>query len=358
MNHSRQNIVFIHSLNNYTGSPNILSVIIKGLLKKGYAGELITSRGDGFLSDIPGLEYRFTCYQWKSNRALTFVLLLLSQIETFFIVLFHSNKYLYYINTIVPFGAILACWITNKRFVIHVHENMRQRKPVYFVFRNIYRLCNRKSIFVSNYLKEIAINCRDGKVVYNALSTQFCKMAREYLYSDDSERKTILMVASLRRFKGVYEFAELARSMPQFTFVLVVSADESEVTEFEAEIGEITNLTVYPKQVNLHPFYQEAKLLLQLSHTETCVETFGLTILEAMCYGVPAIVPDEGGPTELIINRYNGYLTNPHDLEKISCMISDLMTDGVLYTTFSQNARERSELFIEAGMLESIESFI
>ena len=36
-------IIFIHSLNNYTGSPNILSTIVKGFLYKGYETELSTT---------------------------------------------------------------------------------------------------------------------------------------------------------------------------------------------------------------------------------------------------------------------------------------------------------------------------
>jgi acetyltransferase-like isoleucine patch superfamily enzyme len=32
----KNKIVFIHSLNNFTGSPNVLSIIIKGFVSKGY----------------------------------------------------------------------------------------------------------------------------------------------------------------------------------------------------------------------------------------------------------------------------------------------------------------------------------
>lgn len=75
----------------------------------------------------------------------------------------------------------------------------------------------------------------------------------------------ILMVASLRRFKGVYEFAALAERLPQYRFVLVVSATERQVGQFIHEIGVLPNLCVYSQQTDLHPFYRQAKLLLQLS---------------------------------------------------------------------------------------------
>jgi glycosyltransferase involved in cell wall biosynthesis len=123
-------------------------------------------------------------------------------------------------------------------------------------------------------------------------------------------------------------------------------------------VGSIDNLTVYPAQNNLHPFYQRAMLLLQLSHPESCVETFGLTILEAMAYGVPAIVPNVGGPVELIENGINGYTINPHDLDLITLKIKDFMEDRQLYEHFSAEALRKSHIFSESQMIDSIEQYI
>jgi glycosyltransferase involved in cell wall biosynthesis len=266
---------------------------------------------------------------------------------------------LYYINTIVPFGAALACWSTKKNSVYHVHENMQQQKPVYFIFRHVYRLCNRQSIFVSNYLRGTALNCRGGIVAYNSLSADFVTEAENYLLKTITAKKTtILMVASLRRFKGVYEFVELAKRMSSYPFELVVNATEKEVNNFINEIGSIENLRIYFSQKDLHPFYQRAKLLLQLSHPESWVETFGLTILEAMVYGIPAIVPNAGGPVELIENGANGYTLNPHDLDLISSKIAALMENPELYKTLSDAALCKSKMFSASKMIETIEHYI
>lgn len=351
-------IIFIHSLNNFTGSPNVLSVIVRGFLRRGYQAEIITSRGDGFLSDIADVAYKYTCYSWSNNQMVTLVKLLLSQFELFFRVLFYSRKYIYYINTIVPFGAIMACRLTRKHFVIHVHENMQQRKQIYKIFRAVYRWCNEKSIFVSNYLHRTALNCRDGRVIYNSLPDVFFQTAAIYSEDKNRDQKTILMIASQRRFKGIYELVELSKVMPRYPFELVLSSDESEVEQFRKEIGDIPNLTIYPLQKNLHPFYQKAKLLLQLSHPESCVETFGLTILEAMVYGVPSIVPNVGGPIELVDNEKNGYTVNPHDITSITNKITLLMEDEKLYQQFSEAALRKSTHFSEETMTQTIENYI
>ncbi|KQC10431.1 MAG: hypothetical protein APR62_12140 [Smithella sp. SDB] len=352
-------IVFIHSLNNYTGSPNVLSIVIKGFAAKGYNIDLITSRGDGFLSNIKGVNYRYTCYRWLDKKWKTAVILLLSQIELFFMILFsRSRDTVYYLNTITPFGAAWACRLSNKKCFYHVHENMRQKKPVYVLFRWTYKHCNRRSIFVSHYLKTTALNCKNGIVVYNALHPNFINEAEHYASSGNNEKQTILLVASLRRFKGVYEFVEIAKKMPQYNFELVFSETPDTVKRFSVEAKLPGNLKVYSTQNDLHPFYRRAKLLLSLSHPEAWIETFGLSILEAMVYGVPAIAPNVGGPTELIEDGMNGNLVNPHNLLDIISKIEELMQDEKKYQMFSLNAIEKSKQFSEAIMINEIESYL
>jgi len=76
--------------------------------------------------------------------------------------------------------------------VIHVHENMQQDKPIYQIFRAAYRWCNKKSIFVSEYVQATALNCRDGMVIHNALSDEFYNTADEYLNRKTEQGKTII----------------------------------------------------------------------------------------------------------------------------------------------------------------------
>ena len=352
-------IVFIHSLNNFTGSPNVLSVVIKGFVAKGYQVDLITSRGEGFLSNIKGVNYHYTCYRWLDNKWKTAFLLFFSQIESFFVVLFSRGpEAVYYINTIIPFGAAWACRLANKRFVYHVHENMQQKKPLYALLRWTYKHCNRKSIFVSRYLETTALDCRDGVFVYNGLDSGFAEKARVSIASGRDRKQNILMVASLRRFKGVYEFVKLAKQFPQYHFELVLSEMEEVVKSFSTEEEIPNNLSIYPAQKDLHAFYRRAKLLLQLSHPETCIETFGLSILEAMVYGIPSIVPNVGGPTELVADGVNGFLVNPLDLPDVTMKIEKLMSDDETYRTLSENALIKAKKFSEEKMINEIERYL
>ena len=352
-------IVFIHSLNNYTGSPNVLSVVLRGFVTRGYRVKLYTSRGAGFLSNISGVEYRYTCYRWNENKVVTLFWLLMSQLSLFFRLLFASNKLTYYINTIIPFGALWACKLSGKRYVVHVHENMQQKKLIYPLLRGSYARCNTKSIFVSQYLQGTAVNCREGKVIPNALSPDFLIEASTYILSENRVAgNEVLMVASLRRFKGIYEFVALAKRLPDYLFTLVLGATEEEVARFKEEIGDVKNLTLYSAQRNVHPFYRKAKVLLQLSQPEACVETFGLTILEAMAYGVPAIVPTMGGPTELVDEGVNGYCISCHEEDRVAETLMRMMVDSALYAQLSAAALRRSANYTEEKLLNQLEKYI
>jgi glycosyltransferase involved in cell wall biosynthesis len=353
-------LVFVHLLNNFSGSPKVLSLIIKEFVKRGYNVDLITSNTNGFLSNIKGVKYRYNCYKWFDSRLITTFYLIISQVKLLFITLFYPSKdVIFYINTILPVGAVLACKFTKKQFIYHVHENMMQNKPIYVLYRNIYKICNTKSILVSNYLKSKALSLRNGIIVYNALEHDFIKQSTVFLNTKfHHSNRTILMISSLRRYKGIYEFVELSKILSGYKFELVLSASEEEVMKFSNEVIPSDNLHIYPSQLNLHPFYQRAKILLQLSHPESWVETFGLTILEAASYGIPSIVPNIGGPTEIIDSGKNGFCVDPHDLDIIVEKINLLMTNDVIYNEFSRLAIEKSKQFNLDKAMDMIEDYL
>ena len=49
-------IVCFHLLNDYSGSPKVLNLILKGLSMKGYEIALVTSRNTGILDELSSCE--------------------------------------------------------------------------------------------------------------------------------------------------------------------------------------------------------------------------------------------------------------------------------------------------------------
>ena len=151
------------------------------------------------------------------------------------------------------------------------------------------------------------------------------------------------MIASLTRAKGVWSFLEVAKVLPQYYFNLILSAETDEICRFFG--NDIpNNVKLYPTQSDIHPFLEKTDLILNLSIPFWGVETFGMTILEAMPYGIPAIAPNVGGPTELIENGYNGYCVDVTNVKEIVKAINNVL-DAKNYDIMCSNTLRQFDKF-------------
>ena len=92
-------------------------------------------------------------------------------------------------------------------------------------------------------------------------------------------------------------------------------------------------------------FYAEASAVLNLSRVDLWVETFGLTLLEAMWFGVPVIVPPVGGPAELVSDGVQGFLVDSRDGPLLRERLLRLADDEALCRAMSEAGRRRAGEF-------------
>ena len=86
--------------------------------------------------------------------------------------------------------------------------------------------------------------------------------------------------------------------------------------------------------------------LLSLADVYLCTsetESFGLSALEAMSCGVPAVSSRAGGIPEVIDHGVNGFLETTGDVEAMADRVIELVKDRELYRRFSAAAREKAE---------------
>ncbi len=188
-------------------------------------------------------------------------------------------------------------------------------------------------------------------VVPNALPQEFVKQ----LHPNPEtafEKKTVLMLSSLKGYKGTQEFAELARRLPQFKFTLIINDTQEQVDNYLQEVPK--NLTVYARQNDVSRFYNQSSIVLNLSDKNKVVETFGLTALEAMSAGLPVIVPTVGGIAELVENGVNGYKIDVQELDEICYCIETILSDEKIFFHLATGALECSKRFSEKEMVDCI----
>ena len=343
-----------HLLNDYSGSPKVLSQLLKGWVKNDIEVNMVTCKGRvGFLSDIEGVNYHYYNYKFAENKWVRLFNLTLSQLIVFFKFWNKIQKDdIIYVNTVLPFGAAFLGKLKGCRVIYHVHETT-MKPPILkkFLF-GIAKWAADDVIYVSKYLSEQEPFLKaKTHVIYNAIEDEFYEKAK--LNREISENpKNALLVCSLKDYKGVNEFVQLSKLNSKYNFRLVVNAVQSEIDDYFKNTELPNNLEIFETQTNLHPFYKWADVILNLSKPDGWVETFGLTIIEGMAYGLPAIIPTVGGITELIDENENGFMIDSRNIVQVNNLLNLLSKDIGKYKDMSNSALQKINEFSETLFIQ------
>lgn len=352
-------IVCFHLYNDYSGSPKVLSMILDGILKRGFTVDLITSRG-GILDELKGSSnLKIICYSYKfsENHFVALLKYMCIQIYTFFIAFryFFCSGTVFYINTLLPLGPAVAGFLMRKKVIYHYHENAVAKGFVYRILCNVMQKMATQTICVSEYQAQF-LNTDRKCVIPNAVSVLFEKEFLRINSKSLSLKKNILMLSSLKKYKGIKEFIELSNSCPNYNFTLIISDTEYKIEQYliQHHLKLCNNMIVYSRQQDVISFYKTADLVLNLSNKEFFIETFGLTALEAMTAAIPVIVPPVGGIAELVEDGVNGYKIDMKELDLIKDKIDYMFSSSVIYQQFSYNAKQTSLKYNYDKMLFSV----
>ncbi len=363
----KKHLVFVHLLNDYSGSPMVLSHILQGLGQSNqYNIDVYTSNAtkNGMLSNIPGINYFSFYYKWSANPLVRLFYFTISQIDLFFKIVkqYKYKNVTLYINTILPFGAALAGKFCKKKVVYHVHEAFVQPRLLSIFLKSIIKFTANKAAYVSPFLyKAAGIKNINHTIIPNTLSKDFCASADAWLAntnSADKEKFIVLMVCSLKKYKGVDEFLKISNAMPSISFELLINESKDAIVKYFSKTSIPNNVTIYSQQNDVHPFYRNASVVINLTNHLVRVETFGMTILEGMYYKLPVIVPIIGGIAELVDEGDNGFKCSSMDIENICSKIELLQTNKILYNKMSLAARKKADLYNFNSFIKSVKGLV
>ena len=357
-------IVCFHLYNDFSGSPKVLKVVLEGLLQRGCAVDVVTSRGgilDCQQSTVNSqLKFRQYNYKFSENRIVTALWYVWVQMYTFFVALGYWRKdVVFYINTILPVGPAVAGWLMGKRVVYHYHENAQAKGRLYRTLAWVMQRVATEIVCVSEYQRSFVKRKEGVTVVPNALPQEFVERAVVDV-TKAFERKRVLMLGSLKEYKGTREFVALAESLPRYEFVLVLNEVQENIDAYVAKNGLCVpkNLKIYARQADVVPFYAEASVVLNLTDKTQAIETFGLTALEAMAFGRPVVVPTVGGIAEMVVDGVNGYKVDVQELDVVARRIVEMLEDEALYERLAEGAVAQAGRYSQQAMVDSLQTTV
>ena len=344
-------IIFCHLLNDRSGSPTVLRSTLDALDAREQGLLFVGSQGRGVLEEavVPTRRY---WYRRSRYRLITLFTFFASQLALYR-VLSRANDIprdaVVFVNTLLPFAAMLWGKRTGRRVIVHVHEVSISPGPL----RRFLTSCAGRSadllLYVSNdHRARLPIEGPPALIVPNPVGSALVARADRHAPRQDRQQFRILMLASVRGYKGINEFMALAEALQKRTdisFDLVLNGEADDVAAFARRHGNAANVSIHPRTNDPAQFYSNADLVLNLSRVEEWIETFGLTLVEAMTFGLPVIAPPVGGPVEIVTHGTDGYCIDSRDSEALCEAILKLADDPETYDAMARAARKRAQDF-------------
>jgi glycosyltransferase involved in cell wall biosynthesis len=147
--------------------------------------------------------------------------------------------------------------------------------------------------------------------------------------------------------KGIDLIIEIAKELPEHTFVLVGDSPKRE--QFERMASDVANVIFTGFRKDVHNFYHAADYLIFPSRGEGLAGV----IMESMVYEVPIVTSRIPCTTDLITDGESGYLC---EIEDVACYVDKIQRlDEDTKEQFTSNAKERIKEYSWEASIERFE---
>lgn len=283
-------------------------------------------------------------------------------------VIFCINFFTY----IVARCALFLTGIKSRR-IISYHSTIHVNRREYRLHQLYKRVLTKKDLIVTvsgNQEKytanELNLPLSKFKTIYNGIDTHYWKLpppgdeSRSRIrntYHIPEHAKVIVKAASFREEKnhlGAVKALKILHNQYNCQAYLLFLGDGRmmpAVKQLAAQQGLEDFVIFTGMQKNVQPFYWASDIFTLCS---TSVETFSIAALEAMASGLPCVLTDIGGASEMVVEGQNGYLCTP-DEKDIACkwykVISEDFQKEVIY-------RHVEEKFSAGKMIEEYKKIL
>jgi N-acetyl-alpha-D-glucosaminyl L-malate synthase BshA len=211
---------------------------------------------------------------------------------------------------------------------------------------------------VSDYLREetrqlLAVD-RPIDVIPNFFEPHPARRTREEVRRElgVGPEAMILHSSNLRPFKRIdllLEAAARIRPRDSFKLVILAGADFSPFMKDVQRLGLADRVIVREQVSEMEDYLQAADIGLFTSD----MESFCLSILEAMCFSCPSVATAVGGIPEVVVSGESGLLVPAGDADALARGVESLIADGALRAALGAAAKARARALFSAEAIVS-----
>jgi sucrose synthase len=178
---------------------------------------------------------------------------------------------------------------------------------------------------------------------------------------ENPELPPIFSMARVDKIKNVSGLVEIFGKHPNLrkvsNLIIVSSLIDAEQSEDMEEIEEIHRIYDLVRQYDLEGHFrwwgmrlnkvENGEIYRIMAERQgvfaqpALMETFGLTIVEAMISGLPVVVTCYGGPSEIVIPEKSGLIENPNNHEGFGAALERVVTNADFWKTLSKGGIRR-----------------
>ncbi len=197
----------------------------------------------------------------------------------------------------------------------------------------------RRSPILSGHCHDTILNGIDTVNTFRIVESNFKEK-----YGLVGKKVVLHVTASFTRpIKGGKYFVELAKRMPDTTFVLVGNDTDTELPSNIIDMGRISD------QRELAKLYSMADLFVLTSEKET----FGMTVAESLCCGTPVVGFMSGAPEQIALKAYSSFVPFA-DVARLEKEVRFWLTKKMNAEQISKEARQKysKEKMAEAYLIK------
>lgn len=222
------------------------------------------------------------------------------------------------------------------------------------VLKNLYRraLINSDLIITvskavkNSILREFVLNENKIEVVYNGVDYKRFNAVNELTNKNDKLK--IMYIGRLVKIKGVdiliKSFCEVNKYINNIELIIIGDGIEKNNLEKIARESSNENIIFTGAISCVEDYLKSCNIFV---YPSICEEAFGISIIEAMNYGIPCITFGKGGIPEIITDEINGFICKDISVnslaEKISKVINMIENDEI--DLIYKNAKETALKF-------------